>query len=201
MPDETRLDEQQKKIDDMIDAIDNAMPRKDWYVGIVDDMLQSVVGQGSKVASKDIKSKGAIPVVSQEDGPIVSGYVDEGTPITDLPVVVFGDHSCTFKYVDFPFVRGADGTQLLKFDPSRFDAKFMCFYLRGKKLSNANSYERHMKYLKVLNVAIPPLTEQRRIVAEIEKCEKAIAEAEARIAEFATKKSAILDRFMKTEKK
>lgn len=191
----------QKKIGDMINAIDNAMPSKDWYVGIVDDMLQSVVGQGSKVASKDIKSKGAIPVVSQEDGPVVSGYVDEGTPITDLPVVVFGDHSCTFKYVDFPFVRGADGTQLLKFDPSRFDAKFMCCYLRGKKLSNANSYERHMKYLKVLNVAVPPLTEQRRIVSEIEKCEKAIAEAEARIAEFATKKSAILDRFIKKEKK
>ena len=184
------------KIIGLIDAVDNAMPRKDWHVGFVDDILQSVVGQGSKVASKDIKKKGVIPVVSQEDGPVISGYVDEGTPISDLPVVVFGDHSCTFKYVDFPFVRGADGTQLLKFDPTQFDAKFMCCYLRGKKLSNANSYERHMKYLKALSIAVPPLAEQQSIAAKIVKCEAAIAKAEAQIAKAAVKKSAILQKYL-----
>lgn len=184
------------KIIGLIDDVDGATPRKDWHVGIVDDILQSVVGQGSKVAAKDVKRKGAIPVVSQEDGPVVSGYVDEGTPITDVPVVVFGDHSCTFKYVDFPFVRGADGTQLLKFDPSRFDAKFMCCYLRSKKLSNANSYERHMKYLKALSIAVPPLAEQHSIAAKIVKYEAAIAKAEAQIAKAAVKKSAILQKHL-----
>ena len=184
------------KIIGLIDAVDSATPRKGWYVGIVDDILQSVIGQGSKVASKDVKKKGAIPVVSQEDGPVISGYVDEGTPISDLPVVVFGDHSCTFKYVDFPFVRGADGTQLLKFDPTQFDAKFMCYYLRGKKLSNANSYERHMKYLKALSIAVPPLAEQRTIASKIVKCEETIAKAEAQIAKAAVKKSAILKKYL-----
>ena len=184
------------KIIGLIDAVDSATPRKGWYVGIVDDILQSVIGQGSKAASKDIKKDGAIPVVSQEDGPVISGYVDEGTPITDLPVVVFGDHSCTFKYVDFPFVRGADGTQLLKFDSTQFDAKFMCCYLRSKKLSNENSYERHMKYLKALSIAVPPLAEQHTIATKIVKCEETIAKAEAQIAKVAVKKSAILKMYL-----
>ena len=96
--------------------------------------------------------------------------------------------------MDFPFVRGADGTQLLKFDRARFDTKFLCYYLRGMELPNANSYERHMKYLKALKIAIPPLAEQRKIVSEIEKCERKIAAAEARLASVAADKSAILSK-------
>ena len=98
--------------------------------------------------------------------------------------------------MDFQFVRGADGTQLLKFDSTQFDAKFMCYYLRGKKLSNANSYERHMKYLKALSIAVPPLAEQRTIASKIVKCEETIAKAEAQIAKAAVKKSAILKKYL-----
>ena len=187
-------------VEKIIGDVSKAKPRGDWFVGDVDDILIAVDGAASKVASKDVKSSGAIPVVSQEDGPVISGYVDDVTPITDLPVIVFGDHSCTFKYVDFPFVRGADGTQLLKFDGTRFDTKFLCHYLRGMELPNANSYERHMKYLKTLKIAVPPLAEQRRIVLEIEKCESKIAAAESRLANASADKSAILTGLLKTAK-
>lgn len=182
------------KVEKIIDDVSKRKPQGDWFVGVVDDMLIAVEGAASKVASKDVKSNGAIPVVSQEDGSVISGYIDDGTPITDLPIIVFGDHSCTFKYVDFPFVRGADGTQLLKFDGARFDTKFLCYYLRGMELPNTNSYERHMKYLKALKIAIPPLAEQRRIMTEIEKCERKIATAEARLSSVAADKSAILSK-------
>ena len=30
------------------------------------------------------------------------------------PVIVFGDHTTIIKYIDFPFVVGADGTKILK---------------------------------------------------------------------------------------
>ena len=72
----------------------------------------------------------------------------------------------------------------------------MCYYLRGIDLPNANSYERHMKYLKSLKIAIPPLAEQKKIVLEIEKCEHEIAVAEARLASAAADKSAILARLL-----
>ena len=63
------------------------------------------------------------------------------------------------------------------------------------------SYRASIDRVSGLKISVPPLAEQHRIVAEIEKCEKAIADAEIRITEFAAKKSAILDRFMKKEKK
>lgn len=31
----------------------------------------------------------------------------------DKPVIVFGDHTRILKYIQFPFAKGADGTQLI----------------------------------------------------------------------------------------
>ena len=62
-------------------------------------------------------------MVTQEQGSLISGYTNNKNSITDLPIIVFGDHSCTFKFIDFPFVRGADGTQLLKINTNLLSIK------------------------------------------------------------------------------
>jgi len=132
--------------------------------------------------------------------PTIEGFAttsDECEPIEDLPLIVFGDHSCTFKYVDFPFVRGADGTQLLKFDSGVFDMRFMCSYLKRMPLPKADKYERHMKYLKALRILVPPFAEQKKLADKIEKIEAKIAAANVLIASAAEKKSAILDKYLK----
>ena len=73
----------------------------------------------------------------------------------------------------------------------------MCLYLRECEIPNANSYERHMKYLKTLRVVIPALPDQKKIVAKVEKLEKEIAVANAVIAAASEKKSAILNKYLK----
>ena len=148
------------------------------------------------MAAKDIAPTGDVPVVTQENGEVVAGFAVGVEPITDVPLIVFGDHTCVFKYVDFPFVRGADGTQLLKLPSSDFDLKFMTHYLAGSDIPKANSYERHMKYLKKMRIAVPPLEEQRKAVKKIEKLEAKIAEAEAELSRSASKKAAILDKYL-----
>ena len=160
-------------------------------------LLVEINGNKTKIAESQIGSRGKYPVITQESDRLVAGYTDEENVIDDLPLIVFGDHSCTFKYVDFPFVRGADGTQLLKVDSEIVIPKFLYEYLLTIQLENAGKYERHYKYLKRVKVPIPSITDQQYIVSEIEIYEQKIAEAKAVMAGCAERKKQILEKWLK----
>jgi len=100
-------------------------------------------------------------------------------------LVLFGDHTRIFKYVDFPFALGADGVKALQ-PESGFDARFLFYYFRFVELPNAG-YSRHFKFLKEIQVPKPPLSEQRRIVDLLSR-----AEGIVRLRREAEKKSAEL---------
>lgn len=126
----------------------------------------------------------------------MSGYTNIEAPITDLPLIVFGDHSCSFKYLDVPFVRGADGTQLMKFNHDVVLTKYMYFYLQNIEIHNAGKYERHYKYLKETEVYLPTMAEQQRIIAQVEQYEAVVAKALAVMAACPARRKQILDRYL-----
>lgn len=146
----------QKKIE-----IQSKYPLKD--LGL---LLAKIQGNTTKIEKRDILENGKYPVITQETDRVVSGYTNNENAITDLPLIVFGDHSCTFKYIDFPFIRGADGTQLLKFTESELKSKYVFYYLQGIKIENYEKYERHFKYLKNTKIPLPPLDIQEQIIKE-----------------------------------
>jgi type I restriction enzyme S subunit len=79
----------------------------------------------------------------------------------DLPVVIFGDHTRILKYINFPFVLGADGTKVLK--PLKDILPLFAYYeLLNFDIPSAG-YSRHFKFLKELSFRYPPLAEQQRI--------------------------------------
>ncbi len=160
------------------------------------ELLLSVSGSKPKIAETSISSEGATPVVTQEAGRLIAGYTDRSESISDLPLIVFGDHSCTFKLVDFPFVRGADGTQLLKLDWDKLKPKYVFHVLRNLKITNSGKYERHFKYLKRMRVPILDVKQQDLFVKEIEVLEQRIAAAEAVIAAAPARKQAVLDKYL-----
>ncbi|MDD4060554.1 MAG: hypothetical protein PHW08_07645 [Kiritimatiellae bacterium] len=149
-----------------------------------------------KIQESEIRLAGKFPVITQERDRLISGYTDLDACITDLPVVVFGDHSCSLKYVDFPFVRGADGTQLLKTDENVMRMKFLCEYLKTIAIENAGRYERHFKYLKNQRVPVPSLAEQDRIISEVEKLEAKIAAARAVLDAAPARKQMIFEKWL-----
>ena len=158
-------------------------------------LLIKVSGNLTKVPEKSIRKSGAIPVVTQERSHLIAGYTDTDSPITDVPLVLFGDHSCAVKYIDFPFVRGADGTQLLKTNPEKLVPRFLCEFLKSVELDRVGKYERHFKYLKGVLVPTPPLSEQNKIVAAVEAEEAVISSAREVLADAAVRKRAILSEF------
>lgn len=141
-----------------------------WELKRIGEILRPVIGNTTKISDSEIQGSGPTPVVTQESGKIISGHTDNKLTITDLPLIVFGDHNCTFKYVDFEFVRGADGTQLLK-PNDEFLPKYFYHALGSVDITNRNKYERHFKYLKDGYIPAPPLPVQEKIVEEIERIE------------------------------
>ena len=135
-------------------------------------LLLPIQGNTTKIDKKNILEKGKYPVITQEADKFISGYTNNNNTISDLPLIVFGDHSCTFKYVDFEFVRGADGTQLIKVDKEVLNSKFLYNYLLNVEIENSEKYERHFKYLKTTPIPLPPLSIQEQIVAECEKIDE-----------------------------
>ena len=138
----------------------------------IDSCLLKIVGPSTKINESEILDSGKIPVITQEKEKLFSGYTNKTEAITDLPLIVFGDHTCVIKYVDTPFVRGADGTQILKIDSEKFIPKCLYYLLHIVPIPNANKYERHYKYLQKAKVPNIPKPEQKKLVKEIEEIEK-----------------------------
>ena len=68
----------------------------------------------TKVPKSEILTIGEYPVYTQDVQGGFAGFSNNPNPITDVPVVLFGDHSCAVKFIEKPFLRGADGTVILK---------------------------------------------------------------------------------------
>ena len=165
----------------------------------LDEILVKIKGNQTKISKEEIKTEGKIPVITQEGGVLISGYTDNRNVITDLPLIVFGDHSCTFKYVDFDFVRGADGTQLIKVT-NDYIPKYVYEYLNSIEIENSGKYERHFKYLKDVKIPTPSIGIQQQIVSECEKVDEEYKNSRMSVGEYKGKVSKIIND-VKGEKK
>ena len=150
----------------------------------LEQLLLHIDGPLTKIEKEKIRPEGDIPVVTQEAGNLIAGYTDNTEPIIDLPLIVFGDHSCTFKYVDFKFVRGADGTQLIKVNEEEILSEFLLYFLHAIQIENSDKYERHFKYLKNVQIPLPPISIQKRIVTECQNIDTEVLEAKKQIVEL-----------------
>ena len=128
------------------------------------------VGVEKKLKQKEYLKEGLFEVVDQGQS-LVGGFSNDFSLVVkcDLPVIVFGDHTKCVKFIDFPFVAGADGVKVLRAKECA-DAKFLYYYtlLLTKKMID-KGYARHYQFLEKMEVNIPSFDEQKRIVNKIEE--------------------------------
>lgn len=138
-----------------------------------------------KTPQSEFKGAGAFPIVDQGKQ-LIAGYVNDKARLCNvqLPVIIFGDHTRCFKFIDFPFCMGADGVKVLR---PRIEAeeKYLYHFLRHVHLVDAG-YDRHFKHLKRIEVLLPPILEQRRIVAILDQAEALRAKRRAALAKLDT---------------
>lgn len=140
--------------------------KQGWTYKPLGECIDKVPKQ-KQVKSKDYQSSGKYPIVSQERN-LISGYCDDVSFLYkhEKPVIIFGDHTKEIKYIDFDFVVGADGTQILS-PKSDLNAKFFYYSLLATPIRGLG-YARHFKLLKEKTFPIPPIAEQERIVERLD---------------------------------
>ena len=145
------------------------------------EVFRDKTGGNTKLQTNAYQNHGRFPIIDQGRD-AVAGYTDreDAVACVDLPVIIFGDHTRAIKYVDQPFVLGADGAKVLS-PMQDGDARFLFHYLRSVELPSAG-YSRHFKYLKEITVPFPAHDEQRRIAAILDKADELRAKRRQAIA-------------------
>lgn len=144
--------------------------------------LLDVSGGNIKVPKSEYLHSGAFPVIDQGKE-FASGYTNETKALfrgADLPVIIFGDHTRVFKYVDEPFAMGADGIKVLK-PKQGYHPKFIFHALRQLRIPDAG-YDRHFKYLRRTQIPVIPIEQQKRVATILDSADAVRAKRRASIA-------------------
>jgi len=167
-------------------------------ISFPDTLVENSVGRKNQINGSEILPFGKYPVIDQGQD-FIAGYCDDETKLVkdELPLVIFGDHTRCFKFVDFPFILGADGTKVLKPNSELFDSKFYYFALLSLDIQN-RGYNRHFTLLKEKKVPKPEFDEQRRI-AHVLATVQATIEQQARLIALTRELKSALMRKLFTE--
>lgn len=165
-----------------------------WVKTKVNDITISINDKRKQIKSSEYLELGTFPVIDQSEK-FICGFTDEKDKVIfeNLPVTIFGDHTRHTKFINFPFVCGADGTQVLK-PKDKVDDKFYYYLISNASILIGNhGYDRHFKHLKEFKTTYPKYTTEQTTIANIlSKTDQAIANTEALIAKYTRIKTGLM---------
>ncbi len=124
-----------------------------WQCAKVADLAKTVTPP-KRLATSDYLPEGGFPIIDQSQSYICGWANDEEAVIVSpLPVIVFGDHTCVLKFVNMPFVQGADGIKILTATKS-VSTVYLYHQLTWRPVV-MEEYKRHFSTLKNKLVCFP----------------------------------------------
>jgi type I restriction enzyme S subunit len=168
----------------------------EWNSQSFDDVLLRINAKAHQILASDYQDVGLYPVVDQGKQPII-GYSDRQDKRFKCPeggVIVFGDHTCIIKFVDFDFLVGADGTQILKAKDGQH-THFHAFQLQHKGIM-PTGYNRHFKFLKEYEFVVPPLPEQTAIAEILSDMDAEITALEGKLVKARQVKAGMMSELL-----
>lgn len=174
---------------------------KGWRNVPFECALRRVNSKKCQITSLEYQEIGALPVVDQSKEDI-AGFTDQRQKRFPCPtggVIVFGDHTRVVKYVDFDFVIGADGTQLMV-AVDGVNTRFMLYQLQLNEVPDTG-YNRHFKFLKERMYMLPPLPEQIEIARILGVWDAAIGDTTQLIAAKTQHKRGLMQQLLTGERR
>lgn len=130
-----------------------------WEVTNIGAILDKVIST-PRLSTDGYLSNGAFPIIDQTTDIYYAGFTNnKDAVVNQFPAVVFGDHSCAVKFVNFPFVRGADGTQIMLSKNANISIEYLYFVVKGIKIGKG--YARHYSFLKEQPIIVPAQKEAK----------------------------------------
>ncbi len=152
----------------------------EWEVKPFGDVLVRLNAKTHQIQTSDYQATGKYPVVDQgkEQVTAFSDAEEKCLRCPDGGVIVFGDHTCFVKFIDFDFLVGADGTQILLGKAGQ-NTRFHAFELQYRGVV-PTGYNRHFKFIREREFVAPPLPEQTAIAAVLADMDAELAALVAR---------------------
>ena len=152
-----------------------------------------------KLQTSEYKSYGKYPIIDQSQS-YICGWTDnrESLILTDLPLIVFGDHTCALKIIEVPFAQGADGIKIIK-PIAKFDTVFFFHSLNNNPIK-MEEYKRHFSSLKERIVAYPQTkNEQRKIANCLSSLDDLIAAHSKKLTSLKAHKKGLIQQLFPVE--
>lgn len=128
------------------------------------DSLCHTITPPLKLQSSQYLSSGKYPVIDQSQSLVCGWTNDVNGLVNNIPSIIFGDHTCVLKFIDFPFVQGADGVKIL--GPAvDSDPRFVYQLLLSNPVKQ-DGYKRHFSDLKEKTFCLPPTHDEQNKLAE-----------------------------------
>lgn len=164
-----------------------------WKTFGFNEIFITISKKGHQINKAEYETKGRYPVIDQ-GRQMIAGYSNKAEKALMCPkegVIVFGDHTREIKFVNFDFIVGADGTQLLSAKSKNAAIKYLFYYLSNKDI-HSDGYSRHFKYVKEFTYRLPPLGEQTAIAEVLSAADHEIDLLQQDIEQEKQKKKALM---------
>ena len=137
-----------------------------WSLCRLEDILEYEQPQAYIVKSTDYSEKYETPVLTPGKS-FILGYTNESDGICNtLPVIIFDDFTTESKYVDFPFKVKSSAMKILRVK-GEIDIRYVTFFMSITRLTGDTHKRYWISEYSKLCIPLPPLQEQKRIVAKI----------------------------------
>jgi type I restriction enzyme S subunit len=175
----------------------NGVP-EGWCSKTVGSVLAKIESK-KKIPKESYLVEGPIPCVDQS-AEFIGGFTDDEDAVymQPLPIIVFGDHTRILKFVNFPFARGADGTQVIYSNTDRISSEYLYLSLKEIDLSNY-FYARHFKFLKEKELLLPKASLVQEFTAFARPCFEQIQTLRLQNQKLRTARDLLLPRLMSGE--
>lgn len=144
----------------------------------IEGVCDSIIAP-KKLNKKNYLKEGAYPIIDQGQQFIVAYTNDISAIVPQDNYVIFGDHTRSVKFANFPFAQGADGLKILK-SYEQILPKYLYYSMLNLDIPN-RGYNRHWTIVKEMTIPIPPLPVQEEIVKVLDAFTALEAELEAEL--------------------
>lgn len=164
----------------------------EWNDDIVKNLVSTITPPKKLISSNYLES-GKFPIIDQSQS-FYCGWTNDSDAIifNNLPLIIFGDHTCIIKMAKESFAQGADGIKILK-SKNIIAPEFLFQFLLYNGVKQ-EEYKRHFSILKDKIVLFPKIEtgEQQKIAACLSSLDELITAQAEKIEQLQQHKKGLM---------